>query len=379
MAKRKKKNVRRPAPRPVRQAPLFDQNNAPVPPPRRAGRNGGVQQIELNLGEMPARAPAPAQRPPQVKKSRNSRARAVRRRVTKGEMRRRRRNRRILAGLLICALIITGVVLSFTVLFKIETITVQNLDRSTPADTGPYAEEAITAALGVAVGDQLYSFNAQEKAQELSLEFPLLETVEVYQHIPSTVIVRVQPAVATYCVQTTAGWATLSEQFKVMELSNTQPAGLLSILGLDVQTPVPGTFLQLDLPDPTEKPAEQTDSSSGADSSASSAEATPAPTAEPEDRSGDLLLLRQILKQLEEEGLLDSVTQLDMTDLSQISVTYDGRIKVLLGTSNNLTYKIQFTQAILTSPDGLSATDTGTLDVSNIREDGTIRPVFSPD
>ena len=220
---------------------------------------------------------------------------------------------------------------------------------------------------------------AQEKAQELSLEFPLLETVEVYQHIPSTVIVRVQPAVATYCVQTTAGWATLSEQFKVMELSNTQPAGLLSILGLDVQTPVPGTFLQLDLPDPTEKPAEQTDSSSGADSSASSAEATPAPTAEPEDRSGDLLLLRQILKQLEEEGLLDSVTQLDMTDLSQISVTYDGRIKVLLGTSNNLTYKIQFTQAILTSPDGLSATDTGTLDVSNIREDGTIRPVFSPD
>lgn len=91
------------------------------------------------------------------------------------------------------------------------------------------------------------------------------------------------------------------------------------------------------------------------------------------------MLLRQILKQLEEEGLLDSVTQLDMTDLSQISVTYDGRIKVLLGTSNNLTYKIQFTQAILTSPDGLSATDTGTLDVSNIREDGTIRPVFSPD
>src|SRR5699024_3085019 len=133
MAKRKKKNVRRPAPRPVRQAPLFDQNNAPVPPPRRAGRNGGMQQIELNLGEMPARAPAPAQRPPRGKKSRNSRARAVRRRITKGEMRRRRRNRRILAGLLICALIITGVVLSFTVLFKIETITVQNPDRSTPA------------------------------------------------------------------------------------------------------------------------------------------------------------------------------------------------------------------------------------------------------
>ena len=376
MAKRKKKNARRPSPRPVRQAPRFDQNTAPAPTPRRAGRSGGMQQIELNLGEMPARAPAPSQRPPRGKKNRNSRSRAARRRVTKGEMRRRRRNRRILAGLLICALIVTGVVLSFTVLFKVETITVQNLDRSTPADTGPYAEEAITAALGVAVGDQLYSFSAQEKAQELALEFPLLETVEVYQHIPSTVIVRVQPAVATYCVQTAAGWATLSEQFKVMELSNTQPSGLLSILGLDVQTPVPGTFLQLDMPSATAKPTEQPDSS---DSSSSSAEATPAPTAEPQDRSGDLLLLRQILKQLQEEGLLDSVTQLDMTDLNQMSFTYDGRIKVLLGTSNNLTYKIQFTQAILTSPDGLSATDTGTLDVSNIREDGTIRPVFSPD
>lgn len=379
MAKRKKKPVRRSAPRPVRQAPLFDQNTAPVPP-RRTGRGGGMQQIELDLGEMPARAPAPRKQPPRGKRRRDSRAKAARRRVTKGEMRRRRRNRRILAGLLICALIITGVVLSFTVLFKVETITVQNLDRSTPADTGPYAEEAITAALGVAVGDQLYSFDAKEKAQELSLEFPLLETVEVYQHIPSTVIVRVQPAVATYCVQTPAGWATLSEQFKVMELSSTQPSGLLSILGLDVQTPVPGTFLQLDVPSATEKPTEQPSSSSAeGDDSAASDAATPEPTAEAEDRSGDLLLLRQILNQLEEEGLLDKVTQLDMTDLNQMSFTYDGRIKVLLGTSNSLSYKVQFTQAILTGPDGLSSSDTGTLDVSNIREDGTIRPVFSPD
>ena len=174
-------------------------------------------------------------------------------------MRRRRRNRRILAGLLICALIITGVVLSFTVLFKIETITVQNLDRSNPADTGPlWRRRPSPPHWGWLWGISCTASTPREKAQELSLEFPLLETVEVYQHIPSTVIVRVQPAVATYCVQTTAGWATLSEQFKVMELSNTQPAGLLSILGLDVQTPVPGTFLQLDLPDPTEKPAEQT-------------------------------------------------------------------------------------------------------------------------
>ena len=371
MAKRKRKR----APRAVRQAPLFDQNTAPIPPRRPAGRRGGMQQIELDLGEVPVHPPAP-QRPAGRKKKRPVREKAARRRVTKGEMRRRRRNRRILAGLLIAALIVTGVVLSFTVLFKVETITVQNLDRSTPADTGPYAEEAIIAALGVNPGEQLYSFSAQEKASRLALEFPLLETVGVYQHIPSTVIVRVQPAVATYCIETAAGWATLSEKFKVMELSPNQPAGLLSLVGVQVKTPVPGTFLQLDEEDAAS--GASSDTQAGDTSASDSGSATPEPTAAPEDRSKDLTLLRQILNALQQEGLLEKTTRVDMTSLTELKVIYDGRVTVLLGTANNLEYKMQFTRAILLGENGLSETDRGTLDVSHIREDGTIRPVFSP-
>ncbi len=373
MAKQNKKTSRRSARRPVRQAPLFDQNTAPPPPRRPSGRRRGMQQIELDLGEVPVRSAAP----PPARKTRNrpSREKAARRRVTKGEMRRRRRNRRILAGLLICALIVTGVVLSFTVLFKVETITVQNLDRSTPADTGPYTEEAITAALGVAIGDQLYSFNAEEKAAAMALDFPLLETVQVYQHIPSSVIIRVQPAVAAYCIQTSAGWATLSEKFKVMELSNSQPAGLLSIVGMDVKTPVPGTFLALD----DTQPSPETADTSGQDASASNGDsAAPESGAAAEDRSEDMILLRQILDALLQEGLLEKTTRLDMTSLTELNLIYDGRVTVLLGTANNLEYKIQFTRSILLGENGLAETDRGTLDVSHIREDGTIRPVFSP-
>lgn len=361
--------------RPAAHAPLFDQNAAPPPPRRR--KQGGMQQVELDLGPLPARSArsAPPPRRPAQKRS-AERARAARRRVTRGEMRRRRRNRRILLGLLIAALMITGVVLSFTVLFKVETITVQNLDRTTPADTGPYAEEALIAALGVSPGDQLYSFDAAEKANQLALEFPLLETIQVYQHIPSTVLLRVQPAVATYCVETAAGWATLSGQFKVMELSTTRPAGLLTITGLSVQTPVPGTLLQLEVSAPAGSQA--ADSAAGSD--ASDPAATPAPTAEPEDRSGDMALLRQLLTALGEgdEPLLDQVTALDMTRLTELSFVYDGRVTVLLGTSNSLDYKLQLAQTILTGEEGLSASDRGTLDVSHIAEDGTIRPVFSP-
>lgn len=376
MAKRKKTAVSQP--RQPAHAPLFDQNAAP-PPPRRSKRSG-MQQIELDLGPLPAGASAGRAQPPRKGgKRRPDRARAARRRVTRGEMRRRRRNRRILLGLLIAALMITGVVLSFTVLFKVETITVQNLDRSTPADTGPYPEESLIAALGVSPGDQLYSFDAAEKAAQLALEFPLLETIQVYQHIPSTVILRVQPAVATYCVETAAGWATLSSQFKVMELSSGEPAGLLRITGLSVETPVPGTFLQLAATPPEAQTAGG--GSSASDPAASDpAGATPAPTSEPEDRTGDLALLQELLTALGEGDtpLLARVTALDMTRLTELSFVYDGRVTVLLGTSNSLDYKLQLAREILTGAEGLSASDRGTLDVSHIGEDGSIRPVFSP-
>ena len=69
-----------------------------------------------------------------------------------------------------------------------------------------------------------------------------------------------------------------------------------------------------------------------------------------------------------------------MTDMSELSVLYEGRVSVRLGTANNLDYKIRFAAAIIldTQGNGLTASDRGTLDVSNQKDDGSVEALFTP-
>ena len=82
---------------------------------------------------------------------------------------------------------------------------------------------------------------------------------------------------------------------------------------------------------------------------------------------------------MQDDGLLDGLTALDISDTSQLSFTYQGRVGVLLGNSSSLDYKLRLAAKILTDPaKGLSGSDRGTLDVSDQLEDGEIRGYFQP-
>jgi len=83
---------------------------------------------------------------------------------------------------------------------------------------------------------------------------------------------------------------------------------------------------------------------------------------------------------LENEGLNDGVTAINIMDLSDLQFTYQGRIQVLLGNSNRLDYKIRLAAVAILDPEkGLSASDKGTLDVSYQQTDGEIKGYFAPD
>ena len=86
---------------------------------------------------------------------------------------------------------------------------------------------------------------------------------------------------------------------------------------------------------------------------------------------------------MQDDGLLDGLTALDISDTSQLSFTYQGRVDVLLGNSSSLDYKLRLAAKILTDPDkGLSGSDRGTLDVSDqletARSAATSSPMSSP-
>ena len=322
---------------PQAKAALFDQQTAPLPPQKKRG--GGMQQTVLPLGRAPGVPPDAA---PCRRKGPPSQA-AAQRRVSRGEMRRRRRNRRWLAVFFVLLLMAVGAVLSVTVLFKVKHFVVENLDKSTPANTGIYTEEAILGALAVPLEENLFQFSASQRQAAMELQLPYLETIRVRRRLPDTVVVQVEPAVESWCVKHGESWLILSKGLKVLKIEPQQPVNLPLITGLGVQSPVVGGRLQLT----TALQAQQ---------------------------------LADLLAQLDSQQLTADCARIDMGGGDNAYVVYQGRIKVQLGTFNNLEYKLGVAAKLLRNESGeyLGATDRGVLDVSSQLEGSVHRFPFSP-
>ncbi|MBQ8646911.1 MAG: FtsQ-type POTRA domain-containing protein [Oscillospiraceae bacterium] len=327
-------------------------------------RQKSTVRAAANQPRAPRQAPAGGSYQPNPRRARDEEAR---RRQAKGLMRRRRRRMKLFTMLIGLVLAVTGLVLAVTVLFKVTGYRVENPTGAVlssvneagepmeTADLGPYTEQQIIDALAVSVGDNIFGFSAEERELLISRSLPELDTVKVRRSLPGTVVVQATPATAAYTVAYGAQWAVLSESCKVMRIEASRPAGLVELQGIEASMADPGVRIQLAAaPDPA------------ATSDATVSDTTP-------DEALELLLA-----ELETNGLLDGLTAVQLGDLNEFSFTYEDRLKVLLGTSNNLDYKIRLTARVVLAADGLSATDRGTLDVSHMNDGGTINPVFSP-
>ncbi|WP_337575396.1 FtsQ-type POTRA domain-containing protein [Fournierella sp.] len=281
----------------------------------------------------------------------------------------------VLLGLLVIGV---GVALSLTVLFKVDTFRIENMDGSTPADTGIYTEDAILGALGVPVGENMFQFSAAQKEKNMVVSLPYLERVEIRRRLPSTLVIRVEPAVETWCAQSDSGWLTLSDGLKIMKISEEQPQGLPALLGLDIEAPVAGYYLKLATPNATATPAPAASGVSAAQSTASSSSSSTSGSEQSaHDPMDDVNRLLELLWTYE---LKDDCTSIQFGDSNELYFIYQNRAKVLLGTFNNLDYKIKFAAYLLHNEDGKGIGDTeqGTLDVSHQLEDGSLRPTWSP-
>ena len=89
--------------------------------------------------------------------------------------------------------------------------------------------------------------------------------------------------------------------------------------------------------------------------------------------------LETLLGALEEHGLLEDVTRIEYADVEQLAFLYQDRISVLLGTLNELDYKMDYAEYMLLNKEGkgCAETDTGQLDCSHVRTDGTLQAIFA--
>ena len=281
-------------------------------------------------------SPSPARTPGGPPPGKSGKARKKRRKkrpprpLTPGEARRRRVRRGILAGVLIAVLLAAGFLISAAVLFKIETVTVESPDGQLA-----YDDSQIVAAFGQPAGENLFGFNTAEAQQAIAAALPYLESVEIKRRLPDTVVITATPAVETYTVESAAGWAVLSQSYKVLRVDAEAPAGLVRIDGAQADAPAPG------------QPVKFTE----------------------EDK---LSVLQTVLSKAQAQGL-GPISEVDLTNTLELSFLYQDRIRIVLGTTNDLDYKIKWAWEMVTpgqTSDSLGEEERGTLDVSSRGEDG---------
>ncbi len=275
------------------------------------------------------------------------------RRLTRAAVRRRRAIRRLTALALLLCVIGVGVYLTVTMLFKINTLEVA-VDGEVVQEVGGYSSAEILQALGVRAEENIFSFDPAEKAAALEKQFPLLENIRVERDYPNTVVVRTNAATAVYAMQTSGGWLSLSAGLKILDKDSAQP-DLIILCGGEPVSTTPGTQLEF------ETGPSGPSSGSAASDSAASGEAGP-----PTDKR--LESLNTLLTALDSSELGADVTRIEFEDPEQMAFLYQGRISVLLGTLNELDYKLRLAKYVLLNEDGkgCSPTDTGMLDLSHL-------------
>ena len=342
---------RRPA-----QRPATNRNGRPAQNSRSAARQ---QQQGQGYNKNQKLRPAP-QRDAQRREGRKKR------RLTRAAIRRRRMLRRLATfGLLLCVIGI-GMYLTVTMLFRISAIQVQTADGTQVTEIAGYSADSILQTLGVQVEENIFSFDSGAKAAELERQYPLLESIRVVRDYPNTVVVQVTEATPTYAVQAGSSWLTLSDKFKILSADPAQPDGLCTLYGGEATTAAPGEQLSFAAPE-----ADSTAGTSAASDSSASGVV--------DETDAKMSALATLQAKLDEYGMRSDVTRIEFADTEQIAFLYQDRISVLLGTLNDLDYKLDRARYMLNNEDGkgCAATDTGRLDFSHVSAGSTRKIYFA--
>lgn len=223
---------------------------------------------------------------------------------------------------LLCMVVVTAFLCVF-LLFKIKTIEV----------TGDviYEQTAIIDVCGYEVGDNLVLLSTGKQEKDLEEQLPYVEKAEIIRHFPNTLEIHITAAQEAACVSSGSQWFAVSGSGKILEEKAGPDDGAMQVTGLAFTDPKIGSQFQ-------------------------------AQDQEHQDA------FKTILSALTELGAAGEFTSLDLTDLYNITMSYQGRVTFELGSTVGLESKIESGYRLVTEQ--MEANDTGTLDLSLVADIG---------
>ena len=221
-----------------------------------------------------------------------------------------------------------AVVMGATVFFRVQEVVVEGNDR--------YTDQQIIEASEVVQGDNLFGLNKFQTARQIRRRLPYVEAVNIRRSLPDALVITVTECRAEAQLSEERGGWLISKNGKVLEHSAIQPRGVIQVQGLDAVQPEAGTFLVVR-----------------------------------EEQLARCTGLMALLQALDEGGLSERVTWIDMTSPSRILMDFDGRFSVKLPVNGDFVYLLGAMSKAVAS---LESYETGSLDLTV--KDYTV--VFSP-
>lgn len=220
-----------------------------------------------------------------------------------GRPRRRRRNLSLYYLMLTAICVIIFLILSRTVFFRIEKYEVTGIDL--------YSEDQILNAGGLKVGRNMYGINLERTAKKIKDSLIYVEDVNLKRKLPNSFIVEVTEAKAYACCEYEGSrYAIITRAGRYLETEQLGArAGLIQIKGMELKNVALGEDFE-------------------------SADET------------KITIILELLDSIE-KNCPNKITEIDITDRTNIVMMYENRIEVEFGSSLDYDYKLRYISALI--------------------------------
>ncbi len=257
-------------------------------------------------------------KPPKKNKT-NHLSRDEVRSINKKKMSRRRKLKKhiltiLLAGVVMCV----GLVLVFSLFFKINTITISG-DKV-------YADKMVVDKSGIEIGENLFKVNETKLSEVLSKNLPYIKSATIERKLPSTLIINVEAAKEVGAVTTQKGFVLLDETGKVLDKNaSILKENVAVINNVKLKEYVEGEKVVF------------TD----------------------EKKTETLLKLFEAISKVD----MQLLTEIDLKNVNDIKIKYDDRITFEVGSLTNIETKLARGLAALEKENEINSYSKGTLDI----------------
>lgn len=237
-------------------------------------------------------------------------------------VKKKRKLRKGFIAALLSIILVTFVILLTTVLLPINSIALEYSGKK-------YTKEEILAVSGIRKEDNIIMTLESAVSKRVTEGLPYIGSVKLNKELPDKVTIVAEETKAAYCIKHSKKYVLMDSHFKVLETQEKRNKKLTYIEGLKISKSDIGKTVEF---------KDETAFSNA----------------------------QQIIKMVKKSG--NSINSLDISSQFDINFTVNGKYKVEMGTSNDLTEKLDFMNKMIEQIEKKHNDDKGTINLRYFSE-----------